>query len=81
MGAKCEKWREDFVHFHSSEYKAMAQIHAVPLKRRYYAPAFSGTTLFVVLVYIGLIIFSFLVAYFSNGTSFAFSICPIHYDQ
>jgi hypothetical protein len=45
----------------------MPQVYSAPLRRRYFAPLVSGASLFIVLVWIGLIIFSFLVAYFTQS--------------
>mmetsp|Transcript_4148 Transcript_4148/g.8100 ORF Transcript_4148/g.8100 Transcript_4148/m.8100 type:complete len:318 (-) Transcript_4148:27-980(-) len=45
----------------------MPVVHSINLKRRYYAPAGSGAQIFVVLYWISLIIFAFLIAFFTNN--------------
>ena len=47
----------------------MAVVWSANLKRRFYAPGFSGASIFVVLVFLSLIIASFLIAYYSEGES------------
>jgi hypothetical protein len=49
----------------------MPTVWSVYLKRRFSAPIFSGATIFVFLVYIALILASFLIAYYSHGSFLA----------
>mmetsp|Transcript_16072 Transcript_16072/g.39092 ORF Transcript_16072/g.39092 Transcript_16072/m.39092 type:complete len:318 (+) Transcript_16072:17-970(+) len=45
----------------------MPQVHSQALKRRYFAPFASGAHLFVLLSYIAVVIFAFLIAYFTHN--------------
>lgn len=45
----------------------MIAVHWAPLYRRYYAPLFSGATVFCILSHAATIIFAFLIAYYTHG--------------
>mmetsp|Transcript_67791 Transcript_67791/g.155876 ORF Transcript_67791/g.155876 Transcript_67791/m.155876 type:complete len:319 (+) Transcript_67791:219-1175(+) len=45
----------------------MAVVWSANLKRRFYAPGLSGASIFIALVYLSLIIASFLIAFYSEG--------------